>query len=70
VGFFFEWKYDSGNWFRSRGNEDREFGPGGLMHPRFACVNDLPISGADPKFAGHTGERAELIMSNQEGELL
>ncbi len=48
--FSYEWKDDSGSWFRSYGNENWEFGPDGLMRRRYACINDLPISEADRKF--------------------
>lgn len=43
VRFAYEWHDDSGNWFRSYGNENWEFDAGGLMQRRFACINDLPI---------------------------
>jgi hypothetical protein len=50
VRFAYEWHDDSGNWFRSYGNENWEFAPNGLMQRRFACINDLPIKAADRKF--------------------
>ncbi len=43
VRFAYEWHDDSGNWFRSYGNENWHFGADGLMIQRFACINDLPI---------------------------
>jgi nuclear transport factor 2 (NTF2) superfamily protein len=43
VRFAYEWHDDSGNWFRSYGNENSEFGEDGLMRRRFACINDAPI---------------------------
>ena len=43
VRFAYEWHDDSGNWFRSYGNENWEFDAAGLMQRRFACINDLPI---------------------------
>lgn len=43
VRYAYEWHDDSGNWFRSYGNENWEFEPDGLMKRRFACVNDMPI---------------------------
>ena len=43
VRFAYEWQDDSGNWFRSYGNENWEFNPDGLMQKRFASINDLPI---------------------------
>ena len=43
VRFAYEWHDDSGNWFRSYGNENWEFDEDGLMQKRFASINDLPI---------------------------
>ncbi|MDQ0510255.1 nuclear transport factor 2 family protein [Ancylobacter amanitiformis] len=50
VRFAYEWHDDSGNWFRSYGNENWEFAANGLMQRRYACINDLPIQPADRKF--------------------
>ncbi len=50
VRFAYEWHDDSGNWFRSYGNENWEFAPSGLMQRRYACINDLPISERDRKY--------------------
>jgi nuclear transport factor 2 (NTF2) superfamily protein len=50
VRFAYEWHDDSGNWFRSYGNENWAFDDHGLMHHRYACINDLPIAIADRKF--------------------
>jgi len=50
VRFAYEWHDDSGNWFRSYGNENWEFEANGLMRRRFACINDLPIAAADRKY--------------------
>ena len=47
VKFQYEWHDDSGNWFRSYGNELWEFAPSGLMQRREASINDLPIQEAD-----------------------
>ncbi len=43
VKFHYEWHDDSGNWFRSYGNELWEFAASGLMQRREASINDLPI---------------------------
>lgn len=43
VRFAYECHDDSGQWFRSYGNENWEFNPQGLMQRRFASINDLPI---------------------------
>jgi len=50
VRFAYEWHDDSGNWFRSYGNENWEFDESGLMHHRHASINDLPIKESDRKF--------------------
>ena len=50
VRFAYEWRDDSGNWFRSYGNENWEFNEHGLMQRRIASINDLPITAAERKF--------------------
>ena len=47
VKFQYEWHDDSGNWFRSYGNELWEFAASGLMQRREASINDMPIAEAD-----------------------
>jgi nuclear transport factor 2 (NTF2) superfamily protein len=59
VRFAYEWRDDSGNWFRSYGNENWEFADNGLMAHRFACINDLPISEAERKFRWPLGRRPD-----------
>jgi len=49
VRFEYEWHDDSGNWFRSYGNEMWEFADSGLMQRRYASINDLAIEEADRK---------------------
>jgi nuclear transport factor 2 (NTF2) superfamily protein len=50
VRFAYEWHDDSGNWFRSYGNENWEFDEHGLMRRRHASINDLPIAPAERKY--------------------
>ncbi len=50
VRFAYEYRDDSGNWFRAYGNENWEFDENGLMRRRYASINDLPIKEADRKF--------------------
>lgn len=50
VRFAYEYRDDSGNWFRAYGNENWEFDENGLMARRYACINDLPIRESDRKF--------------------
>lgn len=49
VRFEYEWHDDSGNWYRSYGNENWEFDEDGYMRKRYASINDLPIKEADRK---------------------
>ena len=59
VRYAYEWHDDSGNWFRSYGNENWEFNEDGLMARRFACINDMPIKEADRKFHWPLGRRPD-----------
>jgi len=59
VRFAYEWQDDSGNWFRSYGNENWEFDADGLMQVRHASINDLPIAEADRKFRWPQGRRPD-----------
>jgi uncharacterized protein len=59
VRYAYEWQDDSGNWFRSYGNENWEFNEDGLMRNRFACINDLPIVEKDRKFYWPQGRRPD-----------
>jgi nuclear transport factor 2 (NTF2) superfamily protein len=57
VRFAYEWHDDSGNWFRSYGNENWEFDEQGLMTARHACINDLPIQEKDRTYQWPLGPR-------------
>jgi nuclear transport factor 2 (NTF2) superfamily protein len=59
VRFAYEWHDDSGQWYRSYGNENWEFDESGLMHHRYASINDLPIDTADRLFHWPQGARPE-----------
>jgi hypothetical protein len=59
VRFAYECHDDSGNWFRSYGNENWEFDSNGLMRRRFASINDLPIKASDRKFHWPLGRRPD-----------
>ena len=59
VRFAYEWHDDSGNWYRSYGNENWEFDARGFMHRRIASINDLPISETERKFHWVQGRRPE-----------
>lgn len=57
VRFAYEWHDDSGQWFRSYGNENWEFDEHGLMRRRIASINDLPISADTRLFHWPSGPR-------------
>ena len=57
VRFAYEWYDDSGNWFRSYGNENWEFAENGLMRRRIASINDLPIGENHRKYRWPLGPR-------------
>jgi nuclear transport factor 2 (NTF2) superfamily protein len=59
VRFAYEWRDDSGSWFRSYGNENWEFDAQGLMQRRIASINDLPIKETDRKFHWPSGRRPD-----------
>jgi nuclear transport factor 2 (NTF2) superfamily protein len=59
VRYAYEWHDDSGNWFRSYGNENWEFNADGLMTNRYACINDMPIKESDRKFHWPLGRRPD-----------
>ena len=59
VRFAYEWHDDSGNWFRSYGNENWEFDEQGLMRWRIASINDLPIKDSERKYHWPLGRRPD-----------
>lgn len=59
VRFAYEWKNDSGQWYRSYGNENWEFDANGLMQARHASINDLPIKEGERKFHWPQGRRPD-----------
>ena len=59
VRFAYEWRDDSGSWFRSYGNENWEFDAHGLMAQRHASINDLPIKESERKFHWPLGRRPD-----------
>ena len=79
VRFAYEWHDDSGQWFRSYGNENWEFDENGLMRRRHASINDLPIAesarlyrwpaGPRPgRSSGPVGPRA--LSAHHDGQIL
>ena len=59
VRFVYEWHDDSGNWYRSYGNENWEFDGDGLMQVRHASINDLPTKESDRKYRWAPGRRPD-----------
>jgi uncharacterized protein len=59
VRFAYEFRDDSGNWFRAYGNENWEFDDGGLMRRRLACINEHPIAEGERKFHWPLGRRPD-----------
>ena len=57
--FAYEWHDNSGQSFRSYGNENWEFDAEGLMAVRYASINDLVISNADRKYRWPIGRRPD-----------
>jgi uncharacterized protein len=57
VRFAYEWHDDSGQWFRSYGNENWEFSAEGLMARRIASINDAPIAEAERRYRWPSGPR-------------
>ena len=59
VRFAYEWHDNSGQWFRSYGNENWEFDAEGLMAVRIASINDLSIQASGRLFKWPAGQRPE-----------
>ncbi|MGX1541434.1 nuclear transport factor 2 family protein [Streptomyces adustus] len=59
VRFAYECHDDSGNWYRSYGNENWEFDDDGLMRRRIASINDLRIEESERKFHWPLGPRPD-----------
>jgi nuclear transport factor 2 (NTF2) superfamily protein len=59
VRFAYEWHDDSGQWFRSYGNENWEFDTEGLMRRRHASINDLPIADSQRLYSWPAGRRPD-----------
>jgi nuclear transport factor 2 (NTF2) superfamily protein len=59
VRFAYEWHDDSGQWYRSHGNEQWQFDADGLMERREASINDVRIAETDRKFKWPLGRRPD-----------
>ena len=59
VRFAYEWQNETGQWFRSYGNENWQFNDKGLMEQRHASINDLEINADERKFLWDGDKRPE-----------
>jgi len=59
VRFAYEYRDDSGHWFRAYGNENWRFDADGLMAMRFASTNEHPIAEAERQFRWPLGRRPD-----------
>ncbi len=59
VRFAYEYRDDSGHWFRAYGNENWQFDAEGLMEKRIASINEHPIAEADRAFRWPLGRRPD-----------
>jgi uncharacterized protein len=59
VRFAYEWHDDSGQWFRSYGNENWEFDAHGLMARRVASINDQVIAAGERRYHWPLGRRPD-----------
>jgi uncharacterized protein len=59
VRFAYEYRDDSGGWFRAYGNENWQFDADGLMERRIASINEHPVAEADRKLRWMLGRRPD-----------
>jgi nuclear transport factor 2 (NTF2) superfamily protein len=57
VRFAYESHDDSGQWYRSYGNENWEYNAEGINQHRLASINDLPIKESERLFRWPLGTR-------------
>ena len=59
VRFCYEFRDDSGQWYRAHGNENWEFNDDGLMRRRIASINEHPINEYERLFHWPQGRRPD-----------
>jgi nuclear transport factor 2 (NTF2) superfamily protein len=59
VRYAYEYRDDSGQWYRAYGNENWEFADDGLMGHRHASINEHPIEETQRKFRWPLGRRPD-----------
>ena len=57
--FAYEYRDDSGSWFRAYGNENWQFDAAGLMERRIASINEHPIAETERQFLWELGRRPD-----------
>ncbi|WP_427969236.1 DUF1348 family protein [Altererythrobacter sp.] len=59
VRFAYEFRDETGSWWRAYGNENWEFAENGLMARRIASINDVPIAEGERLFHWEQGIRPQ-----------
>ena len=59
VRYAYEYRDDSGQWYRAYGNENWQFDADGLMEERHASINEKPITEAEREFHWPLGRRPD-----------
>lgn len=59
VRYSYEYRDDSGHWFRAYGNENWQFDADGLMEERHASINETPIREEERLFQWPLGRRPD-----------
>jgi uncharacterized protein len=59
VRFAYEFRDDNGQWYRAYGNENWIFNAEGLMHHRYASINDVRITEEERLFHWPQGRRPD-----------
>ena len=59
VRFCYEYRDDSGQWYRAYGNENWEYNAEGIMHHRHASINDVRIAETERLFHWPLGRRPD-----------
>ncbi|WP_405165750.1 nuclear transport factor 2 family protein [Nocardia sp. NBC_01499] len=65
VRFQYEWHDESGQWWRSYGNEQWEFAPDGLMSRREASINDVRIPESARRILGPREPGDDSVLPQQ-----
>ncbi|KXV41570.1 50S ribosomal protein L21 [Gluconobacter japonicus] len=66
VRFAYEWRDQSGQWWRSYGNENWRFNDAGLMDERHASINDVRIGDSERLFRWEESVRPDFHLGLSE----